>query len=134
MSGQKLNFIVIDDSKLDRFIVEKMINTTGKSDQVTTFGDAREALNFIMSGSYQPAPKKTVIIVDIQMPFMNGFEFVEAFETLKEEVTGNYKIFILSSTINQSDLNRVSNYTTVKQLLNKPLTIKTLTQMLDQLS
>ena len=56
------------------------------------------------------------------MPVMNGFEFVEAFEKLPAHVTGNYTIYIISSSINENDLNRVHNFVSVKQFLNKPLT------------
>ncbi len=55
------------------------------------------------------------------MPVMNGFEFVEEFEKLPGFITSNYTIYIISSSINENDLNRVHNYSTVKQFLNKPL-------------
>ena len=116
----KLNFIVIDDSKLDCFIAEKIIKNTGKSESIKSFLQATEALEFI--ANTPPDDSHTIILVDIQMPVMNGFEFVEAFEKLPAHVTGNYTIYIISSSINENDLNRVHNFVSVKQFLNKPLT------------
>ena len=129
MVQTKLNFIVVDDSKLDCFIAEKIIRNTGISDTIKSFLHAPEALEYIKSipaGDHT----RTIMLVDIQMPVMNGFEFVEAFEALPHDVTGNYTIFIISSSINENDLNRVHNYATVKQFLNKPLTSNNLSVLL----
>ena len=63
---------------------------------------------------------------------MNGFEFVEAFEKLPTNITKNYDIYVISSSINDNDLSRVPNYHTVKQFLNKPLTSNNLSVLLSK--
>lgn len=126
---KKLNFIVIDDSKLDCFIAEKIIKNTGFSESIRSFLQAREALEYITNNPVDEATP-TIILVDIQMPIMNGFEFVEAFEKLPSSTTDNYIIYIISSSINENDLNRVHNYGSVKQFLNKPLTSNNLAALL----
>ena len=117
----KLNFIVIDDSKLDCFIAEKIIKNTGKSEKIQSFLQATDALNYIAKAPIDEHTH-TIILVDIQMPVMNGFEFVEAFEKLEPSITKNYTIYIISSSINENDLNKVHSFASVKQFLNKPLT------------
>ena len=126
---KKLNFIVIDDSKLDCFIAEKIIRNTGKCESIKSFLQAKEALEYISS---TPADDQshTIILVDIQMPLMNGFEFVEAFEQLSKEIVANYTIYIISSSINENDLSKVHNYASVRQFLNKPLTSNNLSVLL----
>jgi len=131
MTQQKLHFIVIDDSKLDCFIAEKIIRNTGMSESIRSFVDAKEALEHIKNNQATDATIKTILIVDIQMPVMNGFEFVEAFEQLPEEIQKDYTIYVLSSSINESDLNRVRNYKSVKHFLNKPLTSNTLSALVE---
>lgn len=126
-------FIVIDDNKLDCFIAEKIISNTGLSDDIKTFTDAQKALDYIRERKIPEEKDKCIIIVDIQMPLMNGFEFVEAFERLPENTQDNYDIYVLSSTINENDLNRVRNYKTVKHLLDKPLTSKKLSYLIERL-
>ncbi len=126
---KKLNFIVIDDSKLDCFIAEKIIKNTGINESIKSFLQATEALDYIKSIPVDDHTR-SIILVDIQMPVMNGFEFVEAFEKLPPDITKNYTIFIISSSINENDLSRVHNYATVKQFLNKPLTSNNLSVLL----
>src|SRR6185437_16601163 len=97
MIGHKLNFIVIDDSKLDCFIAEKIIRNTGRSENIRSFLDGADALDYISKTLVPADETKTILIVDIQMPVMNGFEFVEAFEKFPKEIQDNYIIFVLSS-------------------------------------
>jgi len=117
---KKNHFIIIDDSKLDCFIAEKIIKNTGKCESVTAFQDARNALEFIKT-HHADEHVPTIILVDIQMPLMTGFEFVEEFEKLPMTITCNYTLYVISSSINDNDLNKVHNYASVKQFLNKPL-------------
>lgn len=130
MEETNLSFIVIDDSKLDCFIAEKIIKNTGKSDNVSVFQQATDALEHIKQSGAQTS--STIVFVDIQMPVMNGFEFVENFEALEEETKQNYNIFMLSSSINENDIARVKGYSSVKHFLNKPLTNDTILAVLEE--
>ncbi|MBC7554903.1 MAG: response regulator [Taibaiella sp.] len=129
LQNKKQHFIVIDDSKLDCFIAEKIIKNTGKCESVISFQQATEALAFLITNEIK-YPYPTIILVDIQMPVMNGFQFVEAFEKLPLSITSKYSIYIISSSINDDDLNRVHNYHSIKQFLNKPLTSNNLSLLL----
>lgn len=123
------HFIVIDDSKLDCFIAEKVIRNTGRCETVTSFLQAQEALEFIKNNTLSSL-LPIVVLVDIQMPVMNGFEFVEAFEKLPVNVRKNYNIYVISSSINDNDLTRIPQYPSVIQFINKPLTSNNLSALL----
>lgn len=129
MNNGKTNFIVIDDSKLDCFIAEKIIQTSGKSESIKTFLQASDALEYIrgMNGAETP----TIMFVDIQMPVMNGFEFVEAFDNLPEDKKSAYTIYMLSSSINENDIAKVRSLPIVKQFINKPLTVDAVKQLFE---
>ena len=127
--SKKLNFIIIDDSPLDCFIAEKVIKNTGLAISIKSFNDAVEALRFISEFANIPG-EHTVVFVDIQMPVMNGFGFVEAFEKLPMQITSQYSIFMISSSINDADLNRVNKYPSIKQFLNKPMTSNNISLLL----
>jgi CheY-like chemotaxis protein len=129
MSFQELHFIIVDDSKLDCFITEKILRNTGICTDVKSFTEPLKALEFIDANPFDGI--KTVMIVDIYMPLMNGFEFIEAFEKFPEEITDKYLVYMLSSSINENDMNRVANYKSVKYFLNKPLKIDLLLKLIN---
>lgn len=131
MAADKLNFIIIDDSKLDCFIAEKIIRNSGKAGEITSFTNATLALEHIKNAQVPPADDKTTVLLDIQMPVMNGFDFVEAFEKLPSETMVGYNLYMLSSSINENDLNKVKNFQSIKQFLNKPLTSVALADILE---
>lgn len=128
---RKHNFIVIDDSNLDCFIAEKIIKNTGKCDSIKTFQQAKLALEWIKNNTVE-SNNPTIVLVDIQMPVMDGFQFVEEFEKLPIGIINNYYIYIISSSINYEDLNRVHDYHTIKEFLNKPLTSNNLSILLSK--
>jgi CheY-like chemotaxis protein len=128
MNLDKMHFVVIDDSKLDCFIAEKVIQNTGRSESVKTFAAASDALDYIKT---LPEDRKTIVLVDIQMPVMNGFDFLEEFEkNVPDEKRSNFIINLLSSSINETDQIRAKAYKFVNRFLNKPLTKNALENML----
>lgn len=129
MSTEKLNFIVIDDSKLDCFIAEKIIVNSGRCESCKVFQQATEAVEYIRGNNN--AGINTIIFVDIQMPVMNGFEFVEAFEAIPAENRTGCFVYMLSSSINENDIAKVKGYSSVKQFINKPLTNVSISAVLE---
>ena len=128
--SDKLNFIIIDDSKLDCFIAEKVIQNSGRSESVKSFMVATEALDYIKGLS--ASDQKTIVLVDIQMPVMNGFEFIEAYEqNIPDGSKDAFMVNLLSSSINETDVIRAKGYKSVNKFLNKPLTKATLDVILE---
>src|SRR5476651_1713191 len=115
-----LAFIVIDESELDCFIARKVIQQVDEDLFVVVFQSAQDGLDSIrenrISGGFT-----TIILLDIQMPVMDGFDFVEEFEKLPIEIKNKYKICILSCTRNANDISRIMAYETVVDLIEKPL-------------
>jgi CheY-like chemotaxis protein len=121
MQNAATNFILIDDSRLDCFISEKIIKNIDSSHRVLSFSEAAVALQHIESTPLNEKNNLTVILLDIQMPVMNGFDFAEAFEKLPSEQKANYAIFMVSSSTNESDRIRIGNFPSIRHLYKKPL-------------
>ncbi len=115
------HFIIIDDSHLDCFIGEKIIQNTGAFTSVKSYIDATEAYEAIKNSNPSSSEPITVIVLDIQMPVMNGFQFVEAFEQLPEDIQSKYAIFMFSSSINENDKNRLENHSSIRKFYSKPI-------------
>ncbi|MBC7399123.1 MAG: response regulator [Mucilaginibacter sp.] len=117
----ELSFIIIDDTELDHFIARKMITNANNAYKVQSFLDASQALDYIMADEHEAGIKVILVFLDIYMPLMNGFEFVEEFEKLDKAIQDKYYIVALTSSIEISDLNRIRSYTAVKEKITKPL-------------
>ncbi|MEO6284207.1 MAG: response regulator [Dyadobacter sp.] len=116
-----LNFFLIDDSAFDLFIYEKLLKKSGITDSVKTFNSARDALKFLLGEG--PALPETVILLDLQMPDMNGFEFIDEFDHLPDFLKSRIRIFMLSSTIDTRDIEKAKASPHIIDLLPKPLEI-----------
>lgn len=133
MSAQFPNFIIIDDSRLDCFIAEKIIQNSGTYSSVKSYMEATEAYEAIKNGLIGDDSIITIIILDIQMPVMNGFQFVEVFEQLPKEIQSKFAIFLFSSSINENDKNRLDNYPSIIRFYSKPISKDTVAQMIEQI-
>ncbi|KAA6441499.1 response regulator [Dyadobacter flavalbus] len=118
------NFLLIDDSAFDLLIYEKFLLKSGISESVRTFNSARDALKFLLDEA--TSLPETIILLDLQMPDMNGFEFIEAYDAAPDFLKEKIRIFMLSSTIDSRDIEKAKASTHIIDLLPKPLDIASL--------
>lgn len=121
MSNPFPHFIIIDDSQLDCFIGEKIIQNSGTFSSIKSYTQPTEAFEEIKKSEPITEEPITIIVLDIQMPIMNGFQFVEAFEQLPENIQSKYAIFMYSSSNNENDKNRMRNHPSIRKFYSKPI-------------
>jgi len=134
MRQQELfHFIIVEDSKLDAFIAEKILeNFRSIYLSLEVFLDPQEALKAILSK--EVSQHRTIVFLDIQMPLMNGFEFIESFENqASPEMLSSFVINMLSSSIDARDVIKAKSYSSVNVFLNKPLRREMVQGMLNDL-
>lgn len=128
----KFLFIIIDDRELDCYIAGKNILNTGLSSRTEVFYSASSGLDFIKSN---PVTSDIIIVLlDIMMPVMNGFQFMDEFEKLPEKVKNNYRIVAITTSLDKTDINGISNYPSVIGVLKKPFTSKALMDILQPIT
>lgn len=118
------HFILIDDSSFDLLIYEKLLQKNQVAKSIKAFLSARVALEFITTHGKEMPP--SVLMLDVQLPGMNGFEFLEKFHELSEEIKNKFTIFMLSSTIDDADILKANLNPYIIEMLNKPLNIQDL--------
>ena len=121
----------IDDGLLDNYVVTKILELSGMSRQTISFRSAGEALEYLERNAETPSLIPDIILLDIQMPDMTGFDFLEAYGSLPEKVTGRCDLFLLSSSIDRADKSLAECSEFVRRMLIKPLNIEELKAFYD---
>jgi response regulator RpfG family c-di-GMP phosphodiesterase len=124
----QFNFILIDDSSLDLFFHGKIIAINGLASSVKPFNSAEDALQFLIDEN--ESLSDSVILLDLQMPGMNGFEFIDKFHLLPESLKSKIQIYMLSSTIDTRDVEKAKSSPYIIDLLAKPLDVHLLRKRL----
>jgi CheY-like chemotaxis protein len=113
--------MIIDDTYVDRYVAERNILKYGISNEVVSKESAKAGLEYLKSCESNPALLPELIFLDIRMPEMDGFGFLEEYEKLPESVKGNCVVMMLSTSLNPEDHDRVKDNKYVSRFLNKPL-------------
>lgn len=114
--------MIIDDSITDLYISSRMITKNNFGKQVLEYSSAQEALLYLQEHQENTDKLPEIIFVDIYMPLMSGFEFLEEYNRLSLITQKYSQVFIISSTIDDSDIIRARNYQNVVSFQVKPIT------------
>jgi CheY-like chemotaxis protein len=125
MSAKKYRTVMlIDDNEIDNLINQKMIEAAAVAENIYTHTGAQSAIEFLKNMEKMDVADKVlpdIIFLDIDMPLMDGFQFLDEFEKLTKLTKKKSRIVMLTSSINPQDFNRSKKYPNVKLYLNKPL-------------
>jgi CheY-like chemotaxis protein len=125
MASRKYRSVMlIDDNEIDNLINQKMIEAAAITENIYTHTGAKSAIEFLKNMERMDVAEKVlpdVIFLDIDMPLMDGFQFLDEFEQLSQITRKKCRIVMLTSSINPQDFSRSKKYNNVKLYLNKPL-------------
>jgi CheY-like chemotaxis protein len=113
--------MVIDDMAVDRFVARHVLTRFEFSEEVILMETATDALNYLHLNESIPSELPSVIFLDIQMPEINGFDFLDRFEQMPETVLSRCPVVMLTSSIDQKDQQMAAKRKQVKHYLIKPL-------------
>ncbi len=110
---------VIDDDYISQFTAKRFIEKYEVAQEVITFPNGQEAFNYFSEQTIESAPK--AILLDLNMPVLDGWGFLDEFMELPESFTRKISVYIMTSSISERDINQSKTYTVVKGYFVKPL-------------
>ncbi|MEJ5995473.1 response regulator [Pedobacter sp. Du54] len=113
--------MLIDDNEIDLKINSKIISLANLFEEIIICQSGEESLDYLSKYINNPEKLPNFILLDIQMPEMDGFEFLEHYKNLPKAFTTNCQIAMLSSTLDFGDIKRAEANAYVVKLLKKPL-------------
>jgi len=123
----KINLLVIDDDDINIFIIKKIVEKTGFPVNMVAKTNGQLAIDYLSEivGNAEEFPH--LILIDINMPVLNGWEFIEAYE--KMNITKAVDMYMLSSSVYENDIEKAKTYKVVKGFISKPLSIDRLIEL-----
>lgn len=113
---------IIDDDEIYLFSVKKIIEINKLSDKVLEFKNGQEALEFFTQYHNDCDALPDVIFLDINMPMMNGWEFIEEFQKIKPAISKDIMLYVVSSSVDKMDVDKAKSQASVHDYLTKPIT------------
>ncbi len=131
---RKLNCVLlIDDDEPTNFLNQVIIERAGCAEEIKTVQSGREALEYLMqASSNQTFPCPDLIFLDINMPAMNGWEFLERYAHLPAHQKANVVIVMLTTSLNPDDRAKAHEISEVTGFETKPLTVDKLQALLEK--
>lgn len=114
--------MIIDDNTIDLYVCSRIITKNNFGKKVLEYSVATEALKYLQDNQENISNLPQLIFVDIYMPVMSGFEFMEEYNKLSPALKDYCKVYIISSTIDNEDIVRARTDENVVFFQVKPIT------------
>jgi CheY-like chemotaxis protein len=138
-TGKKFQSVMlIDDNDIDNLINQKMIESANICENIYTHSGAKSAIEFLknMEKLSKLLPNTQIlpelIFLDIDMPLMDGFQFLDQFDKLSADTKRHCQIVMLTSSISPQDESKAKSYSYVKKYIRKPLTLDEIRKLTQQ--
>jgi CheY-like chemotaxis protein len=131
----KINTVfLIDDDDIYRFLVQKEIQKAGMASHIIPFTNGLEAINQLKTELKNQGTLPEIILLDLNMPVMDGWEFLEEYKQLEPQLPQKIDIYIVSSSIAADDVGKAKTLNMVTDYMIKPVTRDKFTDMLERLN
>ncbi len=124
---------IIDDDQIFVFLTKKVIQQTNLINLIKVFGNGLEAINFLKENIDNPASLPEIILLDLSMPIMDGWEFLEEYLLLLPNISRQITIYIVSSSVSPFDIVRAKSISAVTDFIIKPITKEKLIEIVKTL-
>lgn len=124
------NLTLIDDDDIFVFLTKKVVESTNLVELIKVFGNGLDAINFLKENCEDVGSLPEIILLDLSMPIMDGWQFLDQFTKLIPKIDKKITIYICSSSISPSDVLLAKKNSAVSDYIIKPVTKEKLIELI----
>jgi len=129
-SSRPVSVLLVDDDEINNFISIKLIKKALLNTEIMACLNGKFAIDQLYDiQKRDPSKLPDYILLDINMPIMNGWEFLDEYKRLNIDPSGKTKIYIISSSVFSNDINKARSYPLVKDFISKPLNVDKIVEL-----
>ena len=116
-----LSFLLIDDDEIFQFIMKNTIAEISPDIRIKFFSDGEKGIDFLKQNLGAATNLPDIILLDVNMPFMDGWEFLNEYKSLQTEIKKDINIYLLTSSNNPNDIAMAKEISELSGYLVKPI-------------
>ena len=132
MNINKSVVCLIDDDEVYQFIFRRQVEISNLASQVVVFSNGQKGFDYLLKSLKTSAAFPKYIFLDINMPIMDGWQFLEEFSALESTITQNVQIYLVTSSIDERDIEKANKFINVKEYLVKPISEDKILEVFNQ--
>lgn len=130
----KINLAIIDDDEMYVLAMKKLIDGVQLSERTVYFENGKLALNYLDQCIHQSHLLPELILLDLNMPEINGWQFIKEFRKLKTKIDKKVTIYMISNTVNEDEIHKAKGIEEITDFICKPVTMHALSKILNTIN
>ncbi|MDB5203359.1 MAG: response regulator receiver protein [Ferruginibacter sp.] len=130
MKNSQMKILLVDDDDINNFLTKEILSLQETAPNITAHLFVTDALKFLDDARRNNQPFPEVILVDINMPIRNGWDFLDAFEKIDPEARKHTRLYLYTSSVYYKDIDKAKEYSSVRNVFSKPLTDEMLKEIM----
>lgn len=132
MPNNKLQICLVDDDQIYQFTARKVLESINPENKILAFYNGEQAIDYLKSMLNNQSELPDVLFLDINMPVMDGWQFLEAYKSILPQLDKPLIIYMVSSSVNEQDIEKSKEYGTVADYIMKPVQREKFLKLLDE--
>jgi CheY-like chemotaxis protein len=130
MTDKAVSIAIVDDDDTFQFITSKALRSLSSGNKIMQFSSGIEAVRYLTEQADNPDELPDVLLVDINMPVLDGWMVLDEFKSLKAQLKKKIAFYMVSSSIDELDVSRAKDDSTVVDYIIKPISIEKYKELL----
>lgn len=127
-----MKIYIVDDDEIFQFTTRKMFQYLGQREGVESISNGQVAIDKLKDHRTDSESLPDLILLDINMPIMDGWDFLQQYDTIKKSLSKEIKIYMISSSVDDRDLERAERNENITKYISKPVDESVIREMIQQ--